>query len=88
MEYSIFKQKVENLKIPWIASISCIYCPITMNPNQGYVTVGKLWTDYKYEELLEDFYTEILNYNRTLKIHDGYVEVFIFKTKEYIKILC
>jgi len=88
MEYSIFKKKVESLKMPWSVSPERVYCPLYMLPNQGYVIYGKTFTCKEWENELEDMFTDIINTNRMLKIHKAYVEVFLFKTKEYIKILC
>lgn len=88
MTYNVFKQKVENLKIPWVVTTNAIYNPIYMNPKDGYFAMGRNFLHPHFEDYLEDFYTEIVNLNRTTKIYKEYVEIFNYLNKQYYKILC
>lgn len=81
MDYSEFKEKVKSLKIPWEATANYIYCPLYMNPIDGFSIQGtRNFYDFDSEEL-SDIYKTILRMDTiTSIVEDGItVEVDGFK---------
>lgn len=83
MELSEIKERASKLNIPWKVTETSAYCPLFMENKDGHLIMGRNF----YEQEYEDIWTEIVNFNRRVKVFEDYVEILSTDNKTRIKLL-